>query len=293
MNPRPDLPDPLKPAPYPDQPPMRQHLVATARTRLWCADTGGQGETVVFLHPAASGDPRLWGYQIPALVEAGYRVICYARRGYFKSDAADPADPGCAADDLRDLIDALQLGQVHLVSSGGGGSIAADHVLSNPQQVLSLTVSSNYAGIRKGPIRDAAERARPPQWNALPRWFREFSTSYVVANPKGVEDWIALQEESTKHKGVQQTMANRIDGETLERIGRPVLLLTGDADSSTPPSLMRMVAGHIPQAELVIVPEAGHSPYWETPDVFNRALQGFLARNRVSADPSNRVSADR
>lgn len=261
---------------------MRQHLVELEKTRLWCADTGGQGEPVVFLHPAASGDPRLWAYQIPALVQAGYRVLCYARRGYFKSDRADSAEPGCAADDLRELIDALQLGKVHLVSSGGGGSIAADHALSNPHQVRSLTVSSNYAGIRRGPIREAAERARPPQWNALPRWFREFSTSYVVANPQGVADWIALQEEGTKQKGVQQRMANRIAGETLGQIRCPVLLLTGDADSSTPPSLMRMVAGHIPQAELVIVPEAGHSPYWETPDVFNRSLLDFLARAKVS-----------
>lgn len=274
--------DPLKPVDLPPPGALQEGFAETPSGRLWFTDTGGSGECVVLLHPAASGDARLWAYQMPVLAKAGYRAIAYARRGYFRSDAVDSANPGCAADDLAGLIEALGLGRVHLVSSGAGGSVAADHALSYSHQVRTLTVSSNYAGVRSGPIRDAAERARPPQWNQLPRWFREFSTSYVVANPRGVADWVAIQDESTRHKGVQQTMRNRISAEVLESLRVPTLLLTGDADSSTPPALMRMVARHIRQAELVVVPEAGHSPYWETPEVFNAALIDFLRANANS-----------
>jgi pimeloyl-ACP methyl ester carboxylesterase len=59
----------------------------------------------------------------------------------------------------------------------------------------------------------------------------------------------------------------------------PVLLLTGDADLSSPPSLMRMLARHIRDVELVVVPETGHSPYWERPDVFNAAVLDFIGRH--------------
>ena len=56
--------------------------------------------------------------------------------------------------------------------------------------------------------------------------------------------------------------------------------MTGDSDLYTPPSLLRMQAQHMPHAEVHIVTEAGHSPYWEQPVVFNQILLGFLAKQR-------------
>ena len=49
--------------------------------------------------------------------------------------------------------------------------------------------------------------------------------------------------------------------------------------ASTPPALIRMVAAQIPNSEVVIVREAGHSSYWEQPEAFNRAVLDFLARH--------------
>lgn len=272
--------DPLAPIPMPAQVPAREGAAHLPDTSLWVWDTGGSGTPVVFLHPAASGDTLLWGYQQPVFAAAGYRVITYARRGYYKSAPATEESPGCAAEDLCNLIKVLGLNKIHVVSSGAGGSVAADHALSHPEQLLSLTISSNYAGVRAGTIFAAAQRARVEQWNALPRWFREFSASYVVANPAGLSAWISLQESATRASGIEQSVANVITAERLAEIKVPTLLLTGDADSSTPPALMRMVAKHIPDVELVIVPESGHSPYWERPDLFNDAVLDFLDRHR-------------
>jgi pimeloyl-ACP methyl ester carboxylesterase len=39
-----------------------------------------------------------------------------------------------------------------------------------------------------------------------------------------------------------------------------------------------MIARHLPHNELVIVPECGHSPYWEMPAFFNRTVLGFIGR---------------
>lgn len=271
--------DPMAYTPAPEWVPAREGHVQLRDSRLWVSDTGGDGPPLILLHPAAGGNPSIWRYQQPVFAKAGYRVICYARRGYYKSDPASNDKPGNAADDLRDLIAAMGLPAAHIVSSAAGGSVAADHALSYPQQVRTLTVSSNYAGVREGYIWTAAQRARVPQWNALPRWYREFCASYIVANPQGIEAWTALQDEQTKGHGVEQATNHVITGETLEGLRMPTLLLTGDADSSTPPSLMRMLARHIAQAELVIVPESGHSPYWERPTLFNEAVLDFLGRH--------------
>jgi pimeloyl-ACP methyl ester carboxylesterase len=55
--------------------------------------------------------------------------------------------------------------------------------------------------------------------------------------------------------------------------------MTGDSDLYTPPSLLRMQARHMPRAEVHIVREAGHSPYWEQPGAFNDILLAFLAKH--------------
>src|SRR6188768_4254859 len=77
------------PVPLPAQVPVTEGRAKLPGTTLWYWDTGGKGPIVVLLH-AASGSGAFWGYQQPALVEAGYRVIGYSRRGYLKSDPGDP-----------------------------------------------------------------------------------------------------------------------------------------------------------------------------------------------------------
>ena len=72
--------------------------------------------------------------------------------------------------------------------------------------------------------------------------------------------------------------ANEITTAKIEGMKVPTLLLTGDADLITPPSITRLVAQHIAGSETVIVGESGHSVYWEQPDIFNRAVLSFLAK---------------
>jgi len=55
--------------------------------------------------------------------------------------------------------------------------------------------------------------------------------------------------------------------------------VTGEADLYTPPSVLRLQAEHLPQAEVEVISEAGHHPEWEQPKIFNEILLGFLARH--------------
>ena len=65
----------------------------------------------------------------------------------------------------------------------------------------------------------------------------------------------------------------------LESIKQPTLLMTGDGDLYLPPSLLRMQASHMPQAEVVILPEAGHNANWEQPEIFNKTVLAFIAKH--------------
>ena len=81
------------------------------------------------------------------LARAGYRAIAYSRRGYFGSDPGDPENPGCAADDLNNLLRHLKTGPVDLVAAAHGGFFALDFALAFPDQVRSLTIVSSLMGI--------------------------------------------------------------------------------------------------------------------------------------------------
>jgi pimeloyl-ACP methyl ester carboxylesterase len=76
-----------------------------------------------------------------------------------------------------------------------------------------------------------------------------------------------------------QGTKNRITFAALETIAVPTLLLTGDADLYTPPSVLRLVAARFPNAESVVIPECGHSAFWEQPEAFNTAVLDFLAKH--------------
>ena len=272
------LDDPLIPVPIPAQAPAKEGSAELPGTHLWYWDTGGAGAPVVFLHPA-TGSTLIWLYQQPVFAQAGFRVIAYSRRNHYNSDLAPEDNPGTGSEDLHNLMEFLGVEKFHAVSSAAGGSVATDYAFSHPERLLSLTVSSNNLAARNGYIAETAARIRPKEEKDLPRWFWELGPSYRAANPGGVEKWNELTRKSVTGKGARQILANLVTPAKLETLKVPTLLITGAADLVTPPSIMRMIARHIPDHEIVIVAESGHSPYWEQPEYFNRTVIDFIRRH--------------
>ena len=269
--------DPMVPIPIPMQVPAKEEIAELPGTHLGFWDTGGEGQPILLLHPA-SGSALVWLYQQPVFAEAGYRVIAYSRRNYYNSDLAPTDNPGSASADLQNFIEYLGLETFHIVSSAAGGSVAADYALSHPERLLSLTVSSNNLAAASGYIAEAAAKMHLKEWDELPRWFRELGPSYRGANPAGVAKWTELNQISETGRGARQKLVNIVTPEKLATLKVRTLLMTGAADMFTPPSITRMIARHVPDNEVVIVPECGHSPYWEQPEFFNRTVLGFIGR---------------
>jgi pimeloyl-ACP methyl ester carboxylesterase len=267
--------NPMRPIPIPAQVSAKDGVAQIPDSRLWYWDTGGQGVPIVLLHPA-TGSALIWGYQQPVLAKAGYRVIAFSRRGYYNSAPFDPNNPGIGSEDLRHLADVLSLGRFHVVASAAGGSIASDFAFSYQDRLLSLTISSNSFGVRDGEIAKAAAFIRPEGWEKMPAEFRELGPSYRAANPAGVKAWMELEHKALIGPEYRQTLKNEITQAKLKQLKLPTLLIAGTADMSTPPSISRMIAAEIPNSRVVLMPEAGHSSYWEQPEIFNRAVLDFI-----------------
>lgn len=242
-------------------------------------DTGGTGVPIVLMH-AATGSIASWEHQTPAFVKAGYRVIAFDRRGW-GGTTTDPNTPaGTAADDLVALIDSLHIDRFHLVGTAAGGFIAFDAALSFPRRLRSIVVANSIGGVQDPEFVALGQRLRPAAFTAMPPEVREVSPSYRASNPSGTERWISLEKASRPHGQVPaQPLKNAITFAALESIRVPTLLLTGDADMFAPPPVLKMFAMHIAHAETLIVPEAGHSTYWEQPEIFNRAVLNFLRKH--------------
>ncbi len=247
--------------------------------RLWYRDSGGTGVPVIFLH-AASGNSEMWEHQLPPFIAAGYRFIAYDRRGHGRSVAMESAGRGSLAGDLELLVKHLNLDRFHLVGTAAGGGAAFDYALSFPQRLRSLVIANSLGGVTDPDYVAMGRRIRPPpHFEALPVEFRELGPSYRAANPDGVVRWMGLAKSGKQTSGP----SNRITFSALETIGVPVLLLTGDADLYTPPPVLKMFAERIKGASTLIVPECGHSAYWEQPEIFNRAVLDFVRRTSAAA----------
>ena len=263
------------------EPAVHEAYLNVPGARIFYRDTGGSGVPVVLLH-AATGSSRVWEYQIPAFAAAGYRVIAFDRRGWGRTEInASESQPGTAADDLLALLDQLKLDRVHIVGTAAGAFVALDFALSYPKRLRSLVFANSIGGVQDPDFIQLGSRLRPPQFNTLPPEFRELGPSYRARNAEGTERWMALEKISRPPgpPAPAQPMRSHMTFAMLESIRTPTLLITGGADLYAPPPVLQLFAARIKGSEVLIVPEAGHSTYWEQPEVFNRAVLAFLGKH--------------
>ena len=155
-----------------------------------------------------------------------------------------------------------------------------DFALSFPQRLRSLVVANAIGGVQDKEYLELGQRIRPAQFDALPPDFRELGPSYRAANPGGTQRWLELEHTSRPQGSPPaQTMRNRITFALLEEMKVPTLLLTGDADLYAPPAVLRLFAARIKNSESVVLPEVGHSAYWEQPEIFNRTVLEFIRKH--------------
>ncbi|HET7365932.1 MAG TPA: alpha/beta hydrolase [Burkholderiales bacterium] len=231
---------------------------------------------MLLLH-ARAGSAAMWRRQLAAFSAAGYRCIAYDRRQSGRTEIAPGAPEALAADDLRALVDALAIERFHLLGTAAGGIVALDFALSHPERVRSLVFANSVgsAEIKQEPeYVAAAAQLRPP--DELPPEIRELGAWYRSHDPAGAREWLELGKETRAKKPPFPSTRNRITLARLADLRMPTLLLTGDIDPYTPPAVLEVFHRRIPQATALVIPNSGHSAFWEQPERFNRAVLDFL-----------------
>ena len=259
-------------------PQAREKYADLSGVRIWYKDTGGNGVPIVFLH-SSTGSSQNWENQIPAFTAAGYRFIAFDRRGWGRSVSEAGAPLGTAPDDLHNLMKYLGIDQFHLMGTAGGGIVALDYALSFPEQLRSLVVANSIGGVQDQDYLELGRRLRPPQFDALPPDLRELGPSYRAANAEGTRRWIELERMSRRNGEAAQPLRNQMTFSLLESIKVPTLFITGDADLYAPPPVLQFFTARIKNSESMVIPDAGHSAYWEKSEIFNQAVLDFVRKH--------------
>ncbi|WP_179380919.1 alpha/beta fold hydrolase [Jannaschia marina] len=241
---------------------------------------GGTGPTLVMLHGMA--DDRHSFVGTAAALTDDYRVILTDLMGH-GDNAADPDRDYSTAGQrgfVERFVEALDLEGFHLVGNSMGGHTSAAFALANPERVEKLVLVNApglvvddtvvYGGFG-APItsRDKfdALMARvvfePP---SVPGPVKE----YLIADTNARMEFINRLAESVR-LGAEYDLSDRID-----TLAVPTLILWGQEDVVVPFAVAEAYAEGVPDAELVLLPEAGHSPQLEAPDRVADAIRTFL-----------------
>jgi pimeloyl-ACP methyl ester carboxylesterase len=271
----------------------------------------GTGTPIVFVHEFA-GDWRAWEAQLRYFGRR-YRCIAFNARGYPPSDVPDDAEKYSqerARDDIRAVLDALELDKAHVIGLSMGGFATLHFGFTYPERALSLVVGG--CGYGASPDKraqfaaeveavaaqlDATGMAKAAEGYALGPTRVQFQNK----DPRGWRELVdQLAEHSTRGsaltmRGVQKRRPSLFDlVERMQTITAPTLIVTGDEDwPCLEPALLMKRA--IATAGLVVMPNTGHAVNLEEPAAFNQHVADFLhaveAGRWPTRDPRAMVNA--
>jgi 3-oxoadipate enol-lactonase len=253
----------------------------------WESD-GPEDAPAVLLVMGLAYPAAMWFRLVPALAE-GHRVIRVDNRGAGRTGDVPgaPYTVETMAADCLAVLDAADVDTAHVVGISMGGLIAQEIALTAPDRVRSLCLIATYAGIAHAVMNPEATAMLMQRGRMTPQEAAEASIpfNYAPQTPREriQEDWaVRLPLAGTNEGYLAQVMgSSQWDGyDRLPGIAAPTLVVHGELDALVPPENGRIIAGRIPGAELVLVPDANHVLMTDQPEDVSRVLVEWLHRNR-------------
>ena len=246
----------------------------------------GQGEPLVLIH-GLGGDSAFWDGSLSALAPH-FQLVVYDLRGSGRTLAVDtPYSMALLADDLAALLTALRIEQAHVLGFSLGGNVALAFARQYPERVSKLVLAATFATMNRqarlfldavldtyaqsGSARLVFNLVAPwlfsPEFLAQAAHAEFFRYSSDEPHPQPFSAW--------HHQyRAQQQFDLRAD---LLAIQAPALVLGGAQDRLAHPEDATLLARHLPNARLDLLPGAGHLFHYEQPAWFHQHVLAFLS----------------
>lgn len=262
--------------------------------KIYYQDTEGAGTPVVLVHgwPASH---KMWEANVPPLVEAGYRVVAYDRRGFGNSSKPWTGyDYDTFASDLHDLLTTLDLrGAVLVGFSMGGGEVArylarygtarvAKVALVGAVTPFLLQTDDNPDGVPKDVFDGMRAKVREDRAGFLAGFLKDFYGVGRLKKPVS-QPFLDYVFSITAHAQPHATHAcigafSETDfRDDLKAFTVPTLIVHGDADGIVPKEVSAdRVAAALPDARYEVIAGGPHGLNVTHADAFNQLLLDFL-----------------
>ncbi|SHK94579.1 alpha/beta fold hydrolase [Hymenobacter psychrotolerans] len=259
----------------------------------------GQGAPVVLIH----GWPQsheAWTYQLGELPKHGLRVVAYTRRGFGNSSKPfEGYDYDTLADDLKAVLDTLDLQNVTLVGfSMGGGEVArymsrhggarvAKVVFVSAVTPYLLKTDDNPDGVDKSTFDDIQKNIAKDRFDFLQTFGKQFYGEGPLSNPvsKGVLDWSFGMASLGSHQATVacgHAFAETDFRRDLEGIQVPALVIHGEDDKTVPiKNSGDRMSQHLQHATYITYDGAPHGLFITEKDKLNRDLIEFATGGTV------------
>src|SRR6266403_1029826 len=254
----------------------------------------GSGKPVILIHgyPLSGAS---WEKQVPALLDAGNRVITYDRRGFGKSSQPTTGyNYDTFAEDLHKIVTQLELRDFALVGfSMGGGEVARYFGKSGSKGVTKaviiggvppflLKTSDNPEGV-DGSVFEGIEKAVvADRYTFFTEFFKNFYNTDLLLGKRVSEQAVQASWNLAAGSSATASLAcvptwHEDFRKDLARIDVPTLVIHGDADRILPITAAGLrTAKLIKGARLLVVKDGPHCVTWTHAEEVNRELTGFL-----------------
>jgi pimeloyl-ACP methyl ester carboxylesterase len=258
------------------------YAVASDGARIYYEHCGA-GPAIVFVH-GLGGNHAVWFQQVAHFAK-DHTVVTISQRGFAPSGGDQKHyDVRLLVEDLRAVMKAAGVERAVVVGQSMGGWTALAMALSHPEQVEALVLADTLGGIHDDEIaqhmrevgRSAAQlRAEPPPVGVHPALGAKFSREKPEMGY--LYQTLSSFGSPAPDSIVKQLGATHVLPAELAGLRLPALFVVGSEDDLFPPKLIEKAASYIHGARVAVLPDAGHSPYFETPEAWNAAVEGFLA----------------
>jgi non-heme chloroperoxidase len=257
----------------------------------------GAGPVVVFCHGVTLSS-RVWAKQFASFPAAGFRSVAFDSRGHGESLAGDTGHSlDNLADDLRTVLETLDLRDVILVGHSMGGMAVQAFAIRHPDVVdervcglvLLSTSSHNLVSDAKR-VRGTIERVV----NLGPdvgTFMRQRNLGLLLARigfgddphasaVEATREMLAACDKATTREAVSALLHLDLT-EGLPKLQIPTLVVVGTADALTPPRDARRIAELVPGARLVEYPGSGHMLMYERTDELDALIMDFARESQA------------
>lgn len=269
------------------------YIETAPNVKLYVKDYG-QGKPVILIHGWPLSN-EMWEYQIEELVQNNFRVITYDRRGFGKSSQPwNGYDYDTLSDDLKAIIDQLDLKEVTLVgfSMGGGevvryfsrhaGSRVTKAVFIASVTPFQLQTDSNPNGVPQEKYDAMAEQIKEDRIGFLDSFGKTFFGVSFISKPLSTPllDYYRMLGSLASPRATLEcakSFSSTDFRREMASVNVPTLIIHGDEDKTVPIEITAEIATNlIPDNKFIVYEGAPHGLFYIEKNKLNKDLIAFL-----------------